>query len=175
VEWIALLLAAAVILAGVIGVVAVVAAGGSDRMQHANRSAEAAIFQTGFSAYELHLLAAMATVARADMRAETVEVVLREAVRFSRDGVVVTGSRLRRGRTGARVAFGEGLAGRALLTGHTTLEGLAAAVPITGPDAVIGVVVAVGEDSFELPQIARLERLAADVGHKLAASLSETA
>jgi hypothetical protein len=175
VEWIALLLAAAVVLAGVIGLVAALAAGESDSLRDAGRSAEAAIFEAGFSLYELHLLAAMAAVARADLRAETVEVVLREAARFSRDGIVVTGSRLGRGRAAARVVFGAGLAGRAMASGHTTLEGLAAAVPITGEDGTIGVVLAVGEDSFDTPDIARLDRLAADIGHKLAASLSETA
>ncbi len=144
-------------------------------MRDRTRSAEAAIFAAGFSLYELHLLAAMAAVARADLRAETVEIVLREATRFSRDGVVVTGSRLARGRAAARIVFGEGLAGRALASGHTTLAGLAAAVPITGEDGTIGVVLAVGEDSFDREAIVRLEKLAADVGHKLAASVSETA
>jgi hypothetical protein len=175
VEWIALLLAAVVIVAGVIGVIAVLAAGESDRVRERTRSAEAAIFAAGFSLYELHLLAAMAAVARADLRAETVEIVLREAARFSRDGIVVTGSRLARSRAAARVVSGEGLAGRALASGHTTLEGLAAAVPISGGDGTAGVVVAVGDDSFDREDIARLEKLAADVGHKLAASLSETA
>jgi hypothetical protein len=175
VEWIALLLAAAVIVAGVIGVIAVLAAGESDRMRAATRSAEEAILAAGFSQYELHLLAAMAAVARADLKAETVEIVLREAARFSRDGIVVTGSRLGRGRAAARVVFGEGLAGRALASGHTRLEGLAAAVPIAGEDATIGVVLAVGEDSFDGVQIARLDKLAADVARKLVTSVSETA
>jgi hypothetical protein len=175
VEWIALLLVAVVIVAGVISVVAVVAAGDSDRMLDTSRAAEAAIFAAGFTVYELHLLAAMAAVARADMRAHSVEIVLREAGRLPRDGVVVTGSRLGRGRSGARVVFGEGLAGRALMTGYTTLEGLAAVVPIAGADGPLGAVLAVGDDSLELRDIARLERLAADIGNKLAASLSETA
>jgi hypothetical protein len=175
VEWIALLLAAAVILAGVIGVIAVLAAGESDRARENSRSAEAAIFAAGFSLYELHLLAAMAAVARADLRAETVEIVLRDAARFSRDGIVVTGSRLGRARAAARVVLGEGLAGRALASGHTTLEGLAAAVPITGAEGPVGVVVAVGEDSFDKVQIARLEKLATEVGRKLATSVRETA
>jgi hypothetical protein len=175
VEWIALLLAAAVIVAGVIGVIAVLIAGESDRARDAGRSAEEAIFAAGFSQYELHLLAAMTAVARADLRAETIEIVLREAGRFSRDGIVVTGSRLGRGRAATRVLFGEGLAGRALASGHTTLEGLAAAVPIAGEDKTVGVVLAVGEDSFNGVQIARLEKLAGDVGDKLAASFGETA
>jgi len=173
--WIALLLAAAVVLAGVIGLVAVVAAGGSDRMRDASRDAEAAIWAAGFSLYELHLLAAMAAVARADMSAQTIEIVLRDAGRFARDGIVVTGSRLGRGRSGARVVFGEGLAGRAMETGHTTLEGLAAAVPVMGEDGIVGVILAVAEDSLDPFEVARLETFAADVGRKLAASLTETA
>lgn len=60
-------------------------------------------------------------------------------------------------------------------TGRTTLEGLAAAVPVMGEGEIVGVVLAVGEDSLDPFQVARLERFAADVGHKLAASLSETA
>jgi hypothetical protein len=175
VEWIALLLAAVVIVAGVVGVIAVLAAGESDRMRDATRSAEAAILTAGFSQYELHLLAAMAAVARADLRAGTVEIILREAARFSRDGIVVTGSRLGRGRAAARVVAGEGLAGRTLASGRTTLEGLATAVPIGGADGTIGLVLAVGEDSFDGVQIARLERLAADVSRKLSTSLSQTA
>jgi hypothetical protein len=175
VEWIALLLAAAVIVAGVVGVIAVLAAGESDRLRDDSRSAEEAIFAAGFSQYELHLLAAMAAVARADLRAETIEIVLREAGRFARDGIVVTGSRLGRGRAATRVVLGKGLAGRALASGHITLEGLAAAVPITGQDETVGVVLAVGEDSFDGVQIVRLEKLAADIGHKLGTSLTETA
>ena len=122
-------------------------------------NAEAAIWAAGFSLYELHLLAAMAAVARADMRAQTIEIVLREAGRFARDGIVVTGSRLGRARSGARVAFGEGLAGRAMETGRTTLEGLAAAVPVMGEGEIVGVVIAVGEDSLDPFQVARLERV----------------
>jgi hypothetical protein len=144
-------------------------------MREASRDAEAAIWAAGFSLYELHLLAAMAAVARADMHAQTVEIVLREAGRFSRDGLVVTGSRLGRNRSGARVVFGQGLAGRAMETGRTTLEGLAAAAPVAGEGGLIGVVVGVADDSFDTFQVARLETLAADVGHKLAASVSETA
>jgi len=173
--WIALLLAAAVVLAGAVGLVAVLAAGESDRMRDASRDAEAAIWAAGFSLYELHVLAAMAAVARADMRAQTIEVVLREAGRFARDGVVVTGSRLGRGRPGAHVAFGEGLAGRAMESGRTTLEGLAAAVPVMGEEEIVGVVIAVGDDSLDTFQVARLQAFAAEVGHKLAASVSETA
>jgi hypothetical protein len=175
VSWIALLLAAAVFTAGVIGLVAVLAAGESDRMRDASRDAEAAIWAAGFSLYELHLLAAMAAVARADMRAQTVEIVLREAARFARDGIVVTGSRLGRDRSGARIVFGEGLAGRAMESGRTTLAGLAAAVPIMREAEIVGVVIAVGDDSPDTFQVARLETFAADVGHKLAASVSETA
>jgi hypothetical protein len=174
VEWIALILAAVVVVAGLIGVVAVVAAGDSDRMRDASRSAEAAIVAAGFTTYELHLLAAMAAVARADMHAFSVEIVLREEGRFSRDGIVVTGSRPGGGRTGARVVPGEGVAGRALMSGRTTLEGLAAVVPIDGEDEPLGAVIAVREDSFDRPDLARLERLAADIGQKLAASLSKT-
>ena len=107
-------------------------------MRDASRNAETAIWAAGFSLYELHLLAAMAAVARADMKAQTIEIVLREAGRFARDGIVVTGSRLGRDRSGARVTFGEGLAGRAMETGRTTLEGLAAAVPVMGEGEIVG-------------------------------------
>jgi hypothetical protein len=144
-------------------------------MRDASRDAEAAIWAAGFSLYELHLLAAMAAVARTDMHAQTIEIVLREAGRFARDGIVVTGSRLRRNRSGARVVLGEGLAGRSMESGRTTLEGLAAAVPIMGEKEIVGVVIAVAEDSLDTFQVARLQTFAADVGHKLAASVTETA
>jgi hypothetical protein len=171
---------AAVILAGVVGLVAVLAAGETDRLREAARPTEAAIWAAGLSLYELHLLATMAGVARADLNAGTVEIVLREAGRFARDGIVVTGSGLPRERAAARVVVGEGLAGRALVTGHATLEGDGSAMvaPIVGAGGVAGVVTAsaaLDGPLFGAAQLMRLEGLAADIGRRLGASVGEPA
>lgn len=164
-------------MAGVIGIVAVLAAGESDRVRQASEAAEAAIWSAGFSLYELHMLSAMAAVARADLHAVSVEVVLCKAGRFVRDGVVVTGSRLPRGRAGATVAHGEGLAGRVLATGRTALEGEGRemATAIVGPYGLAGVVsatAAVDGPYFGAAQVGQLEALAADAGAKLGAAVN---
>jgi hypothetical protein len=166
VNWIWFLLVAAVFVAGVLGVASVRAAAEADRVRDANRDVEP---------YELHLLATMAAVARADLHAGSVEVVLLAPSRFARDGIVVTGSALPRGRAGARVVPGEGLAGRVLATGRTALEGSGAAMaaPIgPGPVGVVMAVVAVDGPRFGPAEVIRLEALAADVGIKLGVAVS---
>lgn len=180
VDFVLILTVAAVALAGACALAAAVAAGGSDR--EGSTAERAAIFQAGYSLRELHVLAGLAAVARADLDAGEVEVVLRRA-EGSRDGVVVTGSRLPAGRLGQRVRFGEGITGRALAAGRTTLAGLggpaepdpsqglvAVAVPIPAPWGVAGVVTASarsGERLFGASQVARLEVLAAEAGDQL--------
>jgi high-affinity K+ transport system ATPase subunit B len=169
VNWIWILLVAAVFVAGVVGVAAVRAAAEADRMRDAGRGADS---------YELHLLATMAAVARADLNAGSVEIVLCEAGRFARDGVVVTGSALPRGRAGARVVLGEGIAGRVLATGRTALVGDAMAAAIGGPEGPVGVVVAVvalDGPRFGPREVARLEALAAEAADRLGTAVGETA
>jgi hypothetical protein len=166
VNWIWFLLVAAVFVAGVLAIAAVRAAAEADRMRDASRDAEP---------YELHLLATMAGVARADLNAGSVEIILLAPGGFPHDGVVVTGSALPRGRVGARVVPGEGLAGRVLATGRTALAGSgeAMAAPIgEEPTGVVTAVVAVDGPRFGPAQVARLEALAADVGVKLGAAVS---
>jgi hypothetical protein len=162
VNWIWFLLVAAVFVAGALAIAAVRVAAEADRMRDADPGAEP---------YELHLLATMAGVAHAG----SVEIVLLAPGRFPNDGVVVTGSALPRGRVGARVVPGEGLAGRVLATGRTALDGSgeAMAAPIgEGPSGVVSAVVAVDGPRFGPAQVARLEALAADVGVKLGATVS---
>jgi hypothetical protein len=161
------LIAGAVILAGLLGIAAVVAAGESDRLRDASRPAEDAIWAVGFSLQELHLLSVMASVARTDLDAAAVEVVLREAG-DSPDGLVVTGSRLPAERIGMRVAYGAGIAGRVLATRGTTVQDRAVAAPITGKDDVHGAVVATrGGRDLGPAEIAQLEGLAAEAGRRL--------
>jgi hypothetical protein len=183
VEWVLILVVAALALVGALAFAAVVAAGGAERNREGTSAEQAAIAAAGYSASELHLLATVAAVARADLDAGEVEVVLTRAD-DDRDGVVVTGSRLPPGRLGQRVAFGEGIAGRGLAAGRTTLAGLggpgeadpseglvAMAVPIPGPQATAGVItatVATGERLFGAAEVGRLEDLAAEVGSRLA-------
>jgi hypothetical protein len=168
-NWIWFLLVAAVFVAGTIGVVAVRAAAEADRVREAGR---------GVDSYELHLLATMAGVARADLNAGSVEIVLLQPGRFGRDGVVVTGSALARGRAGARVVLGEGLAGRVLASGRTALDGRGEAMAAAVGLVPVGVVVAVaGLDGprFGPKEVARLERLALEAGEKLGVAVSEPA
>src|SRR5262245_50172747 len=101
VEWIAILIAAAVVLAGVLAVVAVVAAGASDRVREGVDVAQSALWAAGYSAREQHLLATMASVARAELGAGSVEVVLTPPG-WTGDGIVVTGSRIEPRRLGRR-------------------------------------------------------------------------
>jgi hypothetical protein len=163
VDWIWFLLVAAALMAGAVGVAAVRAAAEADRVREAAQDVEP---------YELHLLATMASVARADLNAGSVEIVLLASGRFARDGIVVTGSALPRGRAGAWVVVGEGLAGRVLETGRTALQGSggAMAAPIgERPSGVVTAVAAVDGPRFGAAEVARLEALAADIGVKLGA------
>jgi hypothetical protein len=164
-----ILLLAAVLVAGLIGVAAARVAAEADRVREAGR---------GIESYELHLLATMAGVARADLNAGSVEIVLLEPGRFARDGVVVTGSALGRGRAGARVVLGEGLPGRVLATGRTALDGrgetMAAAIG-AAPVGVVVAVVALDGPRFGPKEVMRLERLAAEAGERLGVAVSEPA
>jgi hypothetical protein len=169
VNWIWILLVAAVFVAGVLGLAAMRAAAEADRMRDAGR---------GVDEYVLHLLATMAAVARADINAGSIEIVLLAPDRFGRDGIVVTGSAMPRGRAGTRVVLGEGLAGRVLASGRTALEGDAMAAPIGGPAGPVGVVravVALDGPRFGPRQVARLERLAAEAADRLGAVMRDTA
>ncbi|HET8757292.1 MAG TPA: hypothetical protein VFM58_14835, partial [Solirubrobacteraceae bacterium] len=162
-EWIAILVAAAVVTAGVLAIVAVLAAGASDRLRDGADVAQSALWAAGFSAREQHLLATLATVARADLDAGSVEIVLAPPG-FGGDGVVVTGSRLEPGRLGVRVAAGAGTAGRTFATGRTSLAEprVAVAVPIPGAARLLGAVVALApapQQRFGGRDVERLEAL----------------
>jgi hypothetical protein len=182
VEWVLILLVVAVASVGALALAAAVAAGGGDRTREGTAAERAAIAAAGYSSRELHVLATLAAVARADLDAGEVEIVLTRA-RDDPDGVVVTGSRLPPGRLGQRVPFGDGIAGRGLAAGRTTLAGLggpadaepseglvAIAVPIEGPGGIAGVItatVANGERLFGAAHVRRLEVLAAEAGSRL--------
>jgi hypothetical protein len=168
VGWILILVLAGVAVAGALALAAAVAAGGSDRAGEGSGAERAAVWQAGHSARQLRVLAGLAALARVDLAAGQVEIVLRRAG----DGVVVTGSRLPPGRIGQAVAYGDGLAGRALAAGRTTLAGVgddadpeaahgvvAVATPI-GPAGVIIATVESGERLFGIPEVRRLEDLA---------------
>jgi hypothetical protein len=179
VEWIAIVVAATVVLAGVLAIVAVVAAGASDRVREGVDVARSALLAAGFSAREQHLLATMASVARDEIGAATVEVVL-VPVGWSGDGVVVTGCRMAPERIGARIVAGSGTAGRAIASGRTILSEprVAVAVPIPGPTQLIGVVVAIAigpEGLFGAAEVARLEALADQTARQLAVPATRTA
>jgi hypothetical protein len=189
VEWIAILVAAVVVLAGVLAIAAVVAAGASDRMRDSADIAQSALWASGYSEHEQHLLATLASVARADLGAGSVEIVLTPPG-WSGDGVVVTGSRLAPNRLAARIAVGSGTAGRAIASGSTELAGprgaapglsngvVEVAVPITGPYGVTGVVLAVSvgpERWFGKADVGRLQQLAARTGRSLASPVGNTA
>ncbi len=179
VEWILILIAAAVVMAGVLAVVAVVAAGTSDRVREGADVAQSALLAAGFSPREQHLLATMASVARAEVGAATVEIVLAPPG-WSGNGVVVTGSRMAPQRLGARVAAGSGTAGRTLATGRTSLAEprVAVALPIAGAERLIGAVLVVspGPDRvFGGREVAQLEALVAQSARQLAAPVGRTA
>jgi hypothetical protein len=183
VHWALILLLVTLGLAGALALAAAMAAGGGDRNREGSGAERAAIQAAGLSAAELHVLAALAAAARADLDAGEVEVVLRRSD-DPLDGVVVTGSRLPPGRLGQHVPFDEGIAGRSLAAGRTTVAGLggpaepepsrdlvAVAVPIPGPDGIAGVITATvgsGERLFGAAQVDRLESLAAEAGSRLA-------
>jgi hypothetical protein len=175
VDWVLILVIACVAVAGACALAAAIVAGGSDRVSGGTADERAAIWQAGYSPRELRILAGLAALARVDLAAGRIEIVLRRGG----DGVVVTGSRLPPGRLGQRVPYGEGLAGRCLAAGRTTLaapgaaaepdaaEGLVAiAVPI-GPAGVITAMVEDGERLFGTREVARLETLAAEAAAPL--------
>jgi hypothetical protein len=174
VEWIAILVATAVILAGVVGIAAALAAGASDRLHERAGAAQSALWAAGFSEREQHLLATMASVARSDLEAASVEVVLAPPG-WSGAGIVVTGSRLAPDRLGARVEPGAGVTGRALATGRRALAGAAggvvvAAIPLAPVPGVVVARAAAPERYLSGAAIARLEALVAQTGHQLAVS-----
>jgi hypothetical protein len=185
VDWALILLVAAIALVGAAALAAAVASAGGEHTREGSASERMAIWQAGYTARELRILAGVAALARTDLDASEVEVVLTRGG-GTRDGIVVTGSRLPEGRLGAAVAADEGLSGRGLAAGRTTLAGLgtlpdaivAMAVPIEGPDGIAGVITATtsGERLFEKTDVSRLEALAAEAGSRLgirAASLRD--
>ena len=160
-----------VFLAGACGLAAVIAAGESERMRPTGRFERSSIWQAGYEAADLYVLAGMAAVARVELAASEIEVVLTH-VDGSGDGVVITGSRLPPGRLTSRVARGEGLAGRALLARRPVFAGgepAALGVPIVTGGVVVGAVTAVAEDnrSFGTWHVLRLAALAAEAGRRL--------
>ena len=178
-EWIAILVAAAVVTAGVLAIVAVVAAGASDRLRDGADSAQSALMASGFSAREEHLLATLASVARADVGAGAVEIALAPPG-WGGDGIVVTGSCIPLQRLGARVPTGTGAAGLTLATGRTQLAEprVAVAVPIPGSERLIGVVLAVSSGSHQLfggGEVRRLEVLVDQTARQLTAPVRRTA
>lgn len=179
VDLVLILIVAGVVLAGAFAIAAALAAGGDDRTRAGSTAERMAIWQAGYSPHELRLLAGLAALARTDLDAATVEVVLTRGD-GAREGIVVTGSRLPPGRLGATVKFRDGIAGRGLAAGRTTLEdgGTGVAVPIQGPGGIVGVIAATAgvERRFDTLQVARLETLAAEHGSRLgirAASLRD--
>ena len=165
-----ILTALAVLLVGAFALAAVSAAGDGERVRRTGRFERAAIWQAGYSAADLYVLAGMAALARVELGADEIQVVLSH-IDGSGDGVVVTGSRLPPGRLGSRVACGEGLAGRAMLARRPALTDRSApevAVPIVSGGAVIGAVTAtLADGEFGTWQSLRLEALAADAGRHL--------
>jgi hypothetical protein len=121
----------------------------------------------------------LATVARAELDAGTVEIVLAPPG-FGGDGVVVTGSCIAPQRLGARVAAGSGTAGRTLATGRASLAEprVAVAVPIPGATQLVGAVAVVStgpERLFGGREVARLEALVGQTARQLAAPVGRTA
>jgi hypothetical protein len=171
VELVLIVMGVVVVLAGACGLAAVIAAGESERMRPSSRFERAATWQAGYAAADLYVLAGMAAVARVELGAREIEVVLTH-VDGSGDGVVITGSRLPPGRLASRVARGEGLAGRALLAGRPMFgcgEPAALGVPIVSGGVVVGAVTAVAEahGSFGTWHVLRLRALAAEAGRHL--------
>jgi hypothetical protein len=164
VDLVLILVLAGVAVAGGLALAAALAAGGSDRTREGSAAERSAIWQAGHTARDLQLLARLAALARVDLSAGRIEVVLRRG----EDAVVVTGSRLPPARIGQAVALGEGIAGRALVAGMT-LAGLGPGerdglVAIAVPIADLGVIVATvegGERLFSTLDVERLEGLVA--------------
>jgi hypothetical protein len=181
VDWLLILAAVAIVVAAAIAISFALAAGATDREREPHRSERVAVWQAGYSDADLRTLAGMAAAARAELEAGEVEVVLAHAAGTG-DGMVVTGSHLPPGRLGRRIPRGDGLAGRGLAAGRTTLAGLgrgepdpaeglvAISVPIVSRGAVVGVVtaaVAAGDRLFGEWHVARLEARADEAGRRL--------
>jgi len=181
-EWLVILVVGVIVFGTAIAVSAAIVGGRDHEDTDAGQTERAAIWEAGFSDSDLRALAGMAAEARRELDAGEVEVVLAHAG-GSGDGVVVTGSRLPPGRLGSRIPRGDGLAGRGLLAGRTTLAGLggpgepnpseglvAMSVPIVSRARVVGVVsatVAHGDRLFGAWHVARLEALADEAGRRL--------
>jgi GAF domain-containing protein len=120
VEWLLIVPAAAILMAAALAVAAALVAGASDREGVTGQHERAAIWEAGYTDRDLRLLAGMAAAAHTELGAGAVEVVLAHAGGTG-DGVVVTGSHVPPSRLGARVPRGDGLAGRGLAAGRTTL------------------------------------------------------
>jgi hypothetical protein len=181
VDWLLILAAVAIVVAAAIVIGSARAAGRADREREPHRSERMAVWQAGYSDADLRALAGMAAAARTELEAGEVEVVLAHAAGTG-DGVVVTGSHLKPGRLGRRIPRGDGLAGRGLAAGRTTLAGLgrgapdpaeglvAMSIPIVSRGTVVGVVtaaVARGDRLFGAWHVARLEALAEEAGRRL--------
>jgi hypothetical protein len=175
VDWALILVVAGVALTGSLAIAAALAAGASDRASDGTEAERAATWQAGYSPHELRVLAELAALVRGELEADSVEIVLRHGG----EGVVVTGSRLPPGRLGQHVAMGDGVAGRALAGGRTTVAGLgvpdaeadeglvAIAAPIPAGGGIVGVVAATASMLFGAADVARLEALAAQAGAEL--------
>jgi len=172
VNWILIVAMVGVALTGTLAIAAAIAAGGSDRASDGSDGERSALWQAGFAPADLGVLAALSARARVDLAAAQVEVVLWHAGQ----GIVVTGSRLPRGRFGATVAPGDGVAGRALAAGRTTVAGVgtaddsgivAIAAPIPTADGIAGVIAATASGLFGAADVPHLEALAAEAGRRL--------
>jgi hypothetical protein len=174
VDWVLIFVLAGAALAGSLAVAAAVAAGGSERASTGHEVERAAIWQAGFTPEDLRILAGLAAMARVDLAAAQIEIVLWQADH----GIVVTGSRLPPGRLGAMVGLDDGIIGRALAAGRTTVAGVgrpddpglvAIAAPIPDADGVAGVIAATATGLFAPTDVGRLEALAAEAGGRLTA------
>jgi hypothetical protein len=179
VTWILILLATAVVMAGVLAIVAVIAAGASERVREGADVAQSALWAAGFKENEQHVLATLATLARGELDAGSVEIVIAPPG-WSGDGIVVTGSRIASARLGVRVPVGSGIVGRALETGRTALSEprVAMAVPIRGGAGLIGVVLATSpapDRLYGALELERLEALVAQTARQLRGPVSRSA
>ena len=181
-DWLLILVVGAVLVTALIALAAALTAASSDRERDDHSSERMAVWQAGFADSDLRVLAGMAAAARAELDAGQIEIVLAHSD-GSGDGLVATGSRLTPGRLGKRIAHGDGLAGRGLAAGRTTLAGLggpgdgdpssglvAMSVPIVSRGAVVGVVCATvgeGDRLFSGWHVTQLEALAEEAGKRL--------
>jgi hypothetical protein len=177
--WVVLLLATAVVMAGVLAIVAVVAAGASERAREGVDVAQSALWAAGFAEHEQHVLATLATLARAELDAASVEVAIAPPG-WSGDGIVVTGSHIPAARLGVRIAVGSGTVGRVLASGRTALSEprVAMAAPIRGGAGLIGVILvtSAGPDRlFGVLEVQRLEALVAQTARQLGGPVGRSA